>query len=290
MYSDLRPRPDFEVTRRFCGDTRSPERIEAHYRLERSLADRLRSAPARERTKVYTEVYEELFASLPDHPMVAKHRVPDSTGVARKLKAFSPYLHPTTRFLELGCGDAALAFAAADIVGTAYGLDVTDALIDYPSAPANFKFVRTAGVEIPLATASIDFAMSDALIEHLHPADAKAQLREVRRVLMRGGRYRCSTPNRFVGPSDVSGYYDYTPTCFHLIEYSYRSLTELMLSAGFRSVEFKAPVHGRDIPISATLAGALETSLSLLSPHLRAKITQFKLMKMCMGITAIALS
>lgn len=200
----------------------------------------------------------------------------------------SSYLRATTQFLEIGCGDAALAFAAAGKVGTAYGLDVTDALIDYPSAPENFKFIRTSGVEIPLPAASVDFAYSDQLMEHLHPEDAEAQLREVRRVVAPGGRYRCSTPNRFAGPTDVSVYYDYEATGFHLHEYSYRSLSKLMLSAGFRSVEFVAPVRGRDIPIPATLGAALEITLSLLPRQQRAKITRFKPIRVILGITAIA--
>lgn len=289
MHSVLRPRSDFEAIRRFCGDTRSPERIEVHYRLERALASRLRSALAHERTRVYTEVYEELFTSLPDHPMVASRRKEGATKVSKSLKLLSPYLHETTRFLEIGCGDAALIIAAAGAVDTAYGLDVTDALIDYPSAPGNFKFVRTSGVEIPLPTASVNFAYSDQLMEHLHPEDAEAQLREVRRVLAPGGRYRCSTPNRYIGPTDISVYYDYEATGFHLHEYSYRSLSQLMLSAGFQSVEFVAPVRGRDIPIPATLGALLETMLSLLPRRLRAKLARFKPIRVAMGITAIAL-
>ena len=40
----------------------------AHYRLERELSDRLRRASREARSRVYAEVYGELFASLPDHP------------------------------------------------------------------------------------------------------------------------------------------------------------------------------------------------------------------------------
>src|SRR5262249_50908780 len=129
----------------------------------------------------------------------------------------------------------------------------------------------------------------DQLMEHLHPGDAEAQLRELRRVIARGGRYRCTTPNRFAGPNDISNFYDYEATGFHLCEYSYSSLRKLMLSAGFRSVEFVGPVRGRDIPIPGTLGVALETTLSLLPRQLRAKITRFKPIRMAMGITAVAL-
>ncbi len=127
-------------------------------------------------------------------------------------------------------------------------------------------------------------------MEHLHPKEAEAQLHEVRRVLARGGRYRCTTPNRFIGPGDVSAFYDYEATGFHLCGYSYSSLSKLMLSAGFRSVEFAEPVRGRDIQIQATLGAALETTLSLLPRRLRAKFTRFKPIRMALGITVIALA
>ena len=47
---------------------RTPDRLIAHYELERRLTDRLRNAPHDERSSVYSEVYAELFRALPDHP------------------------------------------------------------------------------------------------------------------------------------------------------------------------------------------------------------------------------
>ena len=40
-------------------DTRSPDRIRAHYEIERDLASRLREAPAAERLALYRTVYGE---------------------------------------------------------------------------------------------------------------------------------------------------------------------------------------------------------------------------------------
>jgi hypothetical protein len=43
-----------------------------HYRIERELADRLRRASKSERRHLYTEVYNELFVSVPNHCQVTK--------------------------------------------------------------------------------------------------------------------------------------------------------------------------------------------------------------------------
>jgi len=61
-------KPDYVAIQRRWKDTRPPERLIAHYELERRLADRLRAASRDERSQVYAEVYSELFNSLPDHP------------------------------------------------------------------------------------------------------------------------------------------------------------------------------------------------------------------------------
>jgi predicted SAM-dependent methyltransferase len=55
-----------------------------------------------------------------------------------------------------------------------------------PFASSNFRFVKTSGVEIPLADASVGLAHSDQLMEHLHIDDAEPQLREVYRILKPG--------------------------------------------------------------------------------------------------------
>jgi hypothetical protein len=65
-------KPDYVAIQRRCNDTRSPERLIAHYELERRLADRLRAASRDERSRLHhAEVYSELFNSLPDHPQKA---------------------------------------------------------------------------------------------------------------------------------------------------------------------------------------------------------------------------
>jgi SAM-dependent methyltransferase len=263
-------RPDFERTRRLNRERRSPERLAVHYMLERQLAERLREAPSSERARVYSEVYSELFASLPDHPQHAAERASQSQRVAAQLAMLLPLLSGGRRYLEIGCGDAAVTFAMASHVRQAFGLDVTDALIHHSTAPENFRFLRTDGVHIPLPSASVDLAYSNQLMEHLHPDDAEAQLREVARVLAPGGLYLCRTPNRLTGPHDISAYFDYQATGFHLREYDYRSLRRLMKASGFASVRFVVGGRRR-LPMPYALAASMETGLDSLSPELRTR-------------------
>jgi SAM-dependent methyltransferase len=220
-------RLDHKATQRWIKDSRSSERVRAHYVLERALARRLRNAPSAVRSQVYCEVYEELFRSLPDHPQHAVTKAVRERRIKQLLILLAPLLGPHKTLLEIGCGDAELSSAAAPKVERSYALDVTDALFRGKTLPGNVEFVLTSGTEIALPDESIDVAVSDQLMEHLHPDDAAAQLLEVYRVLKRGGVYVCITPNRLTGPHDISMRFDYEATGLHLQEYDSLSLAGL---------------------------------------------------------------
>ena len=269
------------------GDDRSADRVLAHYVLERALSDRLRHASPDTRSLTYTEVYRELFTSLPDHPQ-RRARLEDSVRVDAQLRRVGKLLQPLSIFLEIGCGDATLGFAAARQVRRVYGLDVTDALIDFAAAPPNFEFLRTAGIEIPLRAEKVDFAYSNQLLEHLHPDDVADQLREVCRVLRPGGRYMCITPSRVSGPHDISCYFDYEATCLHLREYDYGSLRALFRAAGFQNFSCSASIRGREVRLPYATIRALERSLLVLPAHIRASLTSASSIQAILGLNVIA--
>jgi SAM-dependent methyltransferase len=284
MNDSPRLRPDHGRTQARLGDRRASDRLIAHYTLERRLADRLRTAAPADRPAVYGEVYAELFASLADHRQNTAERGSDSRRLAPQLDLIRPLLGTGTRLLELGCGDAAFSFNVAPAVARVYGLDVTDSLVDFARAPANFQFLRTGGTDIPLPDRSVHLAYSNQLMEHLHPDDAEAQLREVRRVLTPGGAYLCITPSRFTGPHDISVYFDYRATGFHLREYDYRSFRRLAKAAGFRDVRYIFG-GGRHLPIPYPLAWVVEAILSVLPHQARSRIAQLR--PGLLGLTAI---
>jgi SAM-dependent methyltransferase len=277
-------KPDWKAIQRRIGGTRPPERLIAHYRIERRLSDRLRAAPRDERPRVYSEVYSELFESLPDHP---QKTTKDTCGarVVNRVRLLAPLLKPDATYLEIGCGNAMLPFALAGRAREVLGLDVTDALIDFAAAPANFRFVPTNGIDIPLADESVDLAHSDQLMEHLHVDDAESQVAEIRRVLKPGGRYLCSTPNRLTGPHDISVFFDDTATGFHMREYDYSSLKDVLLKAGFASVEFPLVVRGFHV---ATPPFPVLRSAERLVESAPSWLRYGPLAGIAMGITALA--
>jgi ubiquinone/menaquinone biosynthesis C-methylase UbiE len=277
-------KPDYLAIQRRRKDTRPPDRLIAHYELERRLADRLRFACRDERSRLYTEVYSELFDSLPDHPQ--KTAAGSRTDrIAKQVRLLKHRIRRGGVYLEIGCGDALLPFALSGFAQEVLGLDVTDALVDFAAAPSNFRFLKTDGVEIPLADNSVDLAHSDQLMEHLHVEDAEAQLREIHRVLRPGGCYVCKTPSSVTGPHDISVFFDEVARGMHMREYDYGSLRALMVQAGFRSVEFPLVVAGYRLatPPYQLLRG-IERTLQGLPGRLR----HTYLARFLMGVTAVA--
>lgn len=281
-----RLRSDYKATQAFYRDPRSEERLTAHYLLERQLACRLRYASRADRCHVYTQVYGELFRSLPDHPQKFDDGAARVRRVRRLISRLRPFLSRNKTFMEIGCGDAVLSHEIASHVGHCYAVDVTDALIDRLAVPVNLEVVLTKGVHIPLPDNSVDIALSDQLMEHLHPDDARDQLAEIYRVLKPGGTYHCSTPNRVTGPHDVSHFFEYEATGFHLKEYDSVAIECLFKEAGFRRIRYVIPLFFGP-PIPRVFQRAMEGVLWMMPPHMRARASRQRTLSVLIGINVI---
>jgi ubiquinone/menaquinone biosynthesis C-methylase UbiE len=279
--------PNFAHLRRRLKETRSPEQLIAHYEKERQLSDRLRNASREERRTLYTEAYTQLLAAVAEHPQNHAARPNTVQRVGAQLRAIRDYIRPGCSFLEIGCGDAALACAVARTVSMVYAVDVNDTLFDFLNSPSNLRFLHTNGVSIPLASASIDVAYSNQLMEHLHPADAIDQLKEIYRVLRSAGSYICVTPSRLTGPHDISCYFDYEATCFHLKEYDYGTLHALFQDAGFRQFRCYVWVRGWQIRIPYPVIRTFELLLSGLPPRNRVKLTSLTPVSRILGLYVV---
>jgi SAM-dependent methyltransferase len=245
-------------------DTRTPERIRAHYEIERRLAARLRGSNKAERGRLYSELYDELFKAVPDHPQ-HRRKVTAKTSdedIARQLAWLAPYLNPASVYLEVGCGDCHVAHAIARRVRQAYGADVSAEITRSADAPANFELLLSDGTSIPAA--DVDVIYSNQLMEHLHPEDAAEQLDNIFRALKPGGTYVCITPNRVNGPHDVSKHFDRTATGFHLHEYTYRELSRLFRTAGFAHLQAVLDWRGRRVRVPIWVASAIERLAELI--------------------------
>lgn len=246
-------------------EIRSEDRLRYHYEIEKILADRLKSASKEMRIGLYTECYEELFRSVGDHPQLAKKFDNDAERVRRRLRLLRPLLGCDATLLEIGAGDCRLSIAAAPHVRKVIPVDVAPAIMARNDLPRNVEPCLSDGTSIPVPAGSVDVAYSDQLMEHLHPDDALEQLRNIFIALKPGGRYLCITPNRLLGPHDVSRYFDDVATGLHLREYTTGDLRRLMREVGFREVHSVIAAKGvRFAQVPAGIVAALEAAAGAL--------------------------
>jgi ubiquinone/menaquinone biosynthesis C-methylase UbiE len=286
-------RQDYRAIEALYEARRTPDRIIAHYELERSIADELRqSSKAQRDAGLYQDAYDRLLGGLPDHPRKTLHSGDRAARmgayVERQSKMLIRELGKDDIFVDMGGGDCRLALLVAPHVAQSIVVEVSDALLP-ETVPANFKFVKTPGVIIPLENESVSFVYSNQLMEHLHPDDAAAQMREIFRVLKPGGRYLCRTPSRFSGPHDVSMFFSSVAQGMHLKEYSYKELRALMRNNGFaRTRIWIAPRAYRAFVLPQFAGELIEAVFALVPSSLHTRVCRSKVARALLGITMMA--
>ncbi|WP_083931613.1 class I SAM-dependent methyltransferase [Methyloferula stellata] len=283
---------DAMLIRRRGNDQRSDQDIVDAYVFERRLSDKLRTASAEERPQLYIDVYREFYEVMSaeqgesDTARELHERARDERNSIR-LKSFRRYINPQTDFLEVAANDGTLSYMVAPHVRIAYATDVQDVVIDYGKAPKNFRYLKCDGILIPLPDESVDFVYSDQFMEHLHPDDMIAQMKEVLRILRPGGLYRCNTPSRVTGPHDVSGYFDDVATGFHLKEYDYASIVTAFKQSGFRKVWLFASGGGREIQIPFWFGRLFDKIMTSLPQSLRRKLRHLRIIRGLAGLCVV---
>lgn len=218
---------------------RTSEEIREHYELEKILSQRLMSSTREERKNLYSELYNELFSRLPNHPQVSRKKDAEWTKkhVDSQLILLKRFLQRDQTFVEIGAGDCSLSLELANIINQVYAVDVSDAISNQRETPKNFQLLLSDGISVPLPANTADIVYSNQLMEHLHPEDAEDQLINIQKVLKKGGKYICITPNKINGPHDVSRHFDKSATGFHLREYPFMELKNLFKKVGFQTVK-----------------------------------------------------
>ena len=267
-------------------ESRTPERLRAHYLVERRLADRIRASGSwEERKAIFATMYDELFREVPDHPRRAARRAESASrerDIGWNLAQLAPYLEPGCTFLEIGAGDCALAARVAGTAHRVYAVDISDQA--QGALPANACLVITDGRSIDVPPETVDLAFSDQLMEHLHPEDALEQLRNIHRALKPGGVYVCVTPNRVYGPSDISAFFDDEARGFHLREYTLREIRAIFAEAGFPRTHVYVGARGRFMRCPAFLVEALESVVLALPRGLRRRVADTKPVRALLGL------
>jgi SAM-dependent methyltransferase len=271
-------------------DSRTLEQLREHYEIEKDLASRLRSASSEERRHLYSALYDELYRRVSHHPRnTRRHSSEDNAwAVQGQIRFLRRFLRPESSFLEVGPGDCSLSFEVAKSVRKVYAIDVSAVATKNPSCPDNVEIVTFDGINIPLPRESVYIAYSHQVMEHLHQDDALAQLKSIYECLAPGGVYICLTPNRLYGPSDISMYFDETPTGFHMKEYTNTDLSRLMLESGFARVKAYAGLKGRYAAVPDLLMASGEGMLEMLPHGVRRSIAGFRPIANILGVRLVA--
>ena len=275
---------------RGTGDGRSRERLRAHYLVERELAARFKAtASFDDRRAVAAVLYEELYRRVPDHPLRgAENAAARERNVSWEFQQLRHYLASDSVFMDVGAGDGRLAARVAPHVRLAYAVDI---VFDEPCAgePANLHRVRTDGLRIDLPEpGTVDVAMTDQVLEHVHPDDVIAFLRNVHAALRPGGVLVCITPNRLYGPSDISGLFGDVACGLHLREYSVAETSALLREAGFGQVRAWAGARGWYVRFPIAAITLVEAVLERLPVRLRRPIASTAPMRALLGVRVAA--
>ena len=269
---------------------RNVDDLRRHYEVERALADRLRASSGAERRAMYGEIYNELFARVPDHPQLTR-KVSEERSRRKYLGEFrliEKFITPDTNFLEIGAGDCALSLHVAKHVRSVTALDVSDIILKDITAPANVTLRVFDGCDIPVEPGSIDVAYSNQVIEHLHPEDAALQVASILTSLRPGGCYVCVTPNRLNGPHDISQFFDTVATGLHMKEYTYRDLDRFFRGLGYDGTRACLGVKGRFAALPVAAVGVVEAALSVLPSRVRVAVARTSLFEKLLIIRFVA--
>jgi SAM-dependent methyltransferase len=169
-----------------------------------------------------------------------------------------------------------------------YAVDVSSEITSKIDAPENFHLLLSDGCSVDVDAASVDLVYSNQLMEHLHPEDALAQLRNIYRVLKPGGKYLCITPNRLSGPHDVSQHFSDVASGLHLHEYDLKELLQLFASAGFAKFRIYIGKDGYYVRFPIALARVVESAIDALPHRFRKKIGKFAPFRLLLGIRLLA--
>lgn len=218
---------------------RTHEQLWRHYLVEKDLAARLMHADRDGRRRIYSTMYDDLFAHVPDHGRLTRREGEHLTRDANrdKLAVVKSLLRPDMVVVEFAPGDCRFTEVLAKRARLVYGIDISDQRGAKRDWPTNFELIIYDGYDLSaLPDASVDLIFSDQFVEHLHPEDAASHFALAVSKLKLGGRYLIHTPHAATGPWDVSRYFCDEPEGFHLKEWTYGELRECLLRVGFSAV------------------------------------------------------
>jgi len=246
---------------------RSFEQVRTHYLVEKAIAERLKKASHEERKLIYATMYDDLFNQVPDHPRLTQRDDEELTRIANKSKlaVVSEFLNKSSVFVEFAPGDCRFAMEVAKYVRNVYTIDISDQRGHTDDSPKNFRLIVYDGYSLEeIEENSVDIIFSDQFIEHLHPEDTKLHFELAYHILKHGGKYVFRTPHSFTGPHDVSGYFSDDPQGFHLKEWTFIELKQLLKELKYSQFHAYRHIKGIKLRIPYLYYEICESMLKLL--------------------------
>ena len=168
-------------------------------------------------------------------------------------------LRPGERVLDLACGTGIIARMAVEQVGPAglvAGVDVNSAMLDTAravNAGLPIKWYESSAESIPLPDRTFDVAFCQLGLQFI--ADQAAALRELRRVLVPGGRVYINTPvpNEFFDVLDreIARHVSEEASAFVHAVFSLHDphvLADLLTNAGFAQADVRVHTEHIQLP------------------------------------------
>lgn len=200
----------------------------------------------RKRIALYKKMYDDAFGFIDKHFGIQAfglgfdgRMVDENSGVFRGRIV-----------LDYGCGFGQSTALIGKYAKKVIGLDASKVCIEAARKEygtlANVEFVISSSVLLDIPDATMEAVYSNDLFEHLHPDDGVTHLREIYRILVKGGQYLLWTPPAEVGPSDGTKWFfprgcGFKPICGHLKEYTGDELAALVRQVGFSKIEYPRP-------------------------------------------------
>ncbi|OYP33004.1 class I SAM-dependent methyltransferase [Rhodopirellula sp. MGV] len=263
---------------------RTIEKLRHQYDVERELVGRLKSADkTTRRSGLYSEVYNELYTRVPDHPGMTRQVSPDQIKqrTDEQLGSINPYIRSDGVYLEVGAGDCQTAMRMTELMRRVVVVEVSaEKALSRIDAPENFESVISDGVGIGTDEKDfVDIAFHNQVLEHLHPEDAVDQIRAVHDALRPGGVLILRTPHCYMGPADVSRHFSETATGMHIKEYTNAEIADLCKKIGYTRIQKVIRFSGHRFEIPMAPVRFMELLLRPWPAKLRRKMVRSPLLR-----------
>lgn len=212
-------------------------KIEEHYHhllLEETEFDK--------RQILYSEFYSKLLSVYGRH----EELYPEDNPKDKTVHLFEKELNQKS-VIDFGCGQGYMLQSICKKLNASKLTGVDVYIPDELKADIRINFEAANIVKYTTDT-SFEVAISDNVVEHLVPEDAKTHLEHIYGALSNSGKLILIMPNRLFGPADITRIQDFSHAGKldalggHVNESTYTEMIAILKSVGFRKFSTVLPI------------------------------------------------